>query len=155
MADRKVIAARAATALTTMKTAGKPVGLDAGKVGAIGFCFGGTTALELAKSGAPIGGAVSFHGSLDAATPTPKSLPVRMLVLHGAEDPVVPAEDMLAFTTDLKQSKVDWTLVEFGNTVHSFTDPDADHLPIIKYNPQVAKRAYGMMHEFFAETFGG
>lgn len=154
-ADRTKMAARAASALTAMKAAGKQVGLDAGKVGAIGFCFGGTAALELAKRGAPIGGAVSFHGGLDAVTPTPKKLPVRMLALHGADDPAVPAADLQAFIADLKQSKADWTLVEFGNAVHSFTDVDADNLPVSKYNPQVAKRAYGMMHDFFTETFGG
>jgi len=154
-ADRKTLTARTAAALTAMRSSGKAAGMDPKRIGAIGFCFGGTAALELAKSGAPIAGAVSFHGGLDAVTPTPKKLSARILALHGADDPAVPAADLQAFIADLKQSKADWTLVEFGNTVHSFTDVDADNLPVSKYNPQVARRAYEMMNNFFAETFKG
>src|SRR5690606_8883787 len=133
--DRKTLTARTAAALAAMKSSGKAVGMDVKKVGAIGFCFGGTAALDLAKSGAQLSGAVSFHGGLDAVVSTPKHLSTRLLALHGADDPAVPAADLQAFIADLKQSDVDWALVEFGNTVHSFTDVDADNLPVSKYNP--------------------
>lgn len=154
-ADRKQMAARTAAALDAMKRSGKAAGLDVKRIGAIGFCFGGTAVLELAKSGAPVRGVVSFHGGLDAVTSTPKALSTRILALHGADDPAVPEKDLQAFVADLKRSDVDWALVQFGNAVHSFTDVDADNLPVSKYNPQVARRAYEMMHDFFAETFKG
>lgn len=154
-ADRKLMAARTSAALEAMKRSGKAVGMDLKKVGAIGFCFGGTAVLELVKSGAPVRGVVSFHGGLDAVTPTPQTLSARILALHGAADPAVPEKDLQAFVADLKRSKADWALVQFGNAVHSFTDVDADNLPVSKYNPKVARRAYEMMNDFFSETFDG
>ncbi|HLT30786.1 MAG TPA: dienelactone hydrolase family protein [Myxococcaceae bacterium] len=153
--DRRLMAARASAALDAMKRAGKTAGMELKKIGAIGFCFGGTVVLELAKRGGQVSGVVSFHGGLDAVTPTPQGLSARILALHGADDPAVPEKDLQAFIADLKQSRADWALVQFGNAVHSFTDVDADNLPVSKYNPKVARRAYEMMHDFFDETFAG
>ncbi len=151
--DRKLMRARANKALEVLKASGKETGLASQQVGAIGFCFGGTTVIELAKSGANVGGVVSFHGGLDAREPTSGKVVARVLALHGADDPTVSAEDLSAFVADLKKSGADWTLVEFGNAVHSFTDVDANTPGRSQYNEKVAKRSYAMMNDFFAETF--
>lgn len=126
--------------------------LDVKRVGAIGFCFGGTGALELARSGAKIAGAVSFHGGLSSPAPA-APFTAKVLALHGADDPAVPPEEVNAFQAEMRAAKVDWQLVSFGNAVHSFTDPDANVPGRNQYNPVVAARAYGMMDTFFAEAF--
>ncbi len=134
--------------------ASKGVPLDVKKIGAIGFCFGGTSALELARSGAKIAGVVSFHGGLGSPTPEDaKNISGKVLALHGADDPNVPPEEVASFEAEMRAAKVDWELVAFGNTVHSFTDPDANMPGKAQYNPVVATRAYALMDTFFAEAF--
>ncbi len=124
------------------------------RVGAIGFCFGGTAALELARSGAKISGAVSFHGGLSSPTPEDaKKITARVLALHGADDPYVPAEEVAAFQAEMRAAKVDWELVSFGNAVHSFTDVDANTQGKAQYNAVVAARAYALMDSFLGEAF--
>ncbi len=127
---------------------------DARRLGAIGFCFGGTAALELARSGAKIGAVVSFHGGLSSPTPEDaKNITAKVLALHGADDPNVPPEEVAAFQAELRAAKVDWELVAFGNAVHSFTDVDARMPGRAEYNGVVAARAYRMMDDFFTEGF--
>lgn len=128
--------------------------IDPKKVGAIGFCFGGTAVIELAKSGAALPGVVSFHGSLDAKAPWDGKPKASVLALHGAEDPAVPPADLAAFKDDLRKAGADWTLVEFGGAVHSFTDKHANNPGRSMYDAKVAARAYEMMRDFFAERFG-
>ncbi len=102
----------------------------ADKTAAIGYCFGGGVVLELARSGTDVGGVVSFHGNLD--TPNPKdalSIQGKVLVLHGADDPFVPMEQVEAFTQEMGDAKVDWQLVMYGGAVHSFTNPKAGNDP--------------------------
>ncbi len=138
----------------SMLLAQKGTPLDTGSVGAIGFCFGGTGALELARSGAKIAGVVSFHGGLSSPTPhDAKAITGKVLALHGADDPFVPAEEVTAFQSEMRAAKIDWQLVAFGNAVHSFTDVDADMPGKAKYNSQVTTRAYAMMDAFFNEAF--
>jgi dienelactone hydrolase len=149
--------ARVNKALEVLRAEGKAAGLDAKKLGAIGFCFGGTGVLELARSGADVAGVVSFHGGLDAS-PVPvdsKGITAKVLALHGADDPYVPAADVKAFEEEMRKAKADWQLVSYGNAVHSFTDVDANLAGQAQYNPKVAKRAYKAMSDFFAEAFGG
>src|SRR5690606_11973629 len=153
--DRRTMGARASAALHARKRSGRSAGMGVKNTSAIGGSVGGTAVLELAKRGGQVSGVVSFHGGLDAVTPTPQGLSARILALHGADDPAVPEKDLQAFIADLKQSRADWALVQFGNAVHSFTDVDADNQPVSKYNPKVARRAYEMMHDFFDETFAG
>jgi dienelactone hydrolase len=155
--DRKIMRARVNKALDVLKAEAKAAGLDAKKLGAIGFCFGGTTVIELARSGADVAGVVSFHGGLDAS-PVPidsKGIKAKVLALHGADDPFVPAADVKAFEDEMRKSKVDWQLVSYGNAVHSFTDVDANMVGQAQYNEKVAKRSYKAMADFFAEAFGG
>jgi dienelactone hydrolase len=154
--DRRLMRARVNKALELLRTEGKAAGLDAKKVGAIGFCFGGTSALELARSGADVAGVVSFHGGLDAPLAAEgKGIAAKVLALHGADDPYVPAKEVAGFEEEMRKAKADWQLVAYGNAVHSFTDVDANTPGQAQYNPKVAKRAYKAMNDFFAEAFGG
>lgn len=151
--NRPVMRARVNKALQ-MLLANKTAPVDASRVGAIGFCFGGTGALELARSGAKVSGVVSFHGGLSSPTPEDaKAIVGKVLALHGADDPFVPAAEVELFETEMRTAKVDWQLMSFGNAVHSFTDVDADMAGKAQYNPVVAGRAYAMMDAFFAELW--
>lgn len=127
-----------------------------GKVAAIGYCFGGTTAIELARSGAEIAGVVSFHGSLDSPTPADgKNIKAKLLVLHGADDPFVKPADLAAFQEELRQAKVDWQLVSYGDAVHSFTQPQAgnDKSKGAAFHEASARRSWAAMQAFFNELF--
>lgn len=151
--DRALFRKRMNKALEVL-LAQKLPSMDSKKLGAIGFCFGGTGALELARSGAKVAGVVSFHGGLGSPTPADaKNITARVLALHGADDPFVPADEVKAFEDEMKATKIDWQLVKFGNTVHSFTDVDANTEGKSQYNPTSAKRAYALMDSFFAEAF--
>ncbi len=103
---------------------------DPRRIAAIGYCFGGGVALELARSGAPIAGVVSFHGNLDTPNPVDaKNIRAKVLVLHGAVDPRVPPEQVAAFEKEMTDAKVDWQLVAYGGAVHSFTNPSSGNDP--------------------------
>ena len=154
--DRALMRTRVNAALAQLLTAGKAkkVALDASKMGAIGFCFGGTTAIEMARSGASIAGVVSFHGGLSASPTLPISgLSAQVLALHGADDPYVPADEVKAFEAEMRAAKANWELVSYGGAVHSFTDVDAKMVGQAHYDAKVAKRAYARMHSFFNELF--
>ncbi len=129
---------------------------DPKRIAAIGYCFGGGTVLELARSGADIAGVVSFHGTLDTPNPNDaKNIKAKVLVLHGANDPFVPAEQVTAFETEMRQAGVDWQLVAYGGAVHSFTNPEAGNDPSkgAAYNEAVDKRSWEAMKQFFSEIF--
>jgi dienelactone hydrolase len=151
-ADRQLLRARAGAGLDVLR--GHKL-VDASRLGAIGFCFGGTAVLELARSGAPVRGVVSFHGGLDAPTPADgKNIQGKVLALHGADDPYVPQADLQAFIKELREAGVDWQLVEYGGAVHSFTNPKAGDDPKqgAAYNEKVARRAWTAMRAFFDEV---
>jgi dienelactone hydrolase len=151
--NRPMMRNRVKKALEVM-LAQKAVALDDKRLGAIGFCFGGTGALELARSGAKLAGVVSFHGGLGSPTPDDaKNITAKVLALHGADDPFVPAEEVTGFEAEMRAAKIDWQLVSFGNAVHSYTDVDANMPGKAMHNPLVAARAYAMMDTFFAEAF--
>lgn len=129
---------------------------DAQRIAAIGYCFGGGTVLELARSGANVAGVVSFHGNLD--TPNPgdaKNIKGKILVLHGAEDPLVPPEQVLGFAEEMSNPGVDWQLIAYGGAVHSFTNPEAgnDKSQGTAYNQLADRRSWEDMRQFFAEIF--
>ena len=149
-ADRAVLRARVNAALAQLLALAKEAPLDAKKVAAAGYCFGGTTVLE---SGADLKAVVSFHGGLDAKVPLDAKPKARILALHGAEDPTFPATDLQAFQDDLRKSGADWTLVSFGGAVHSFTDPKANVPGRAMYDAKTAKRAYAIAAEYLSESF--
>ncbi len=132
--------------------------VDPEKLGAIGYCFGGTTVLELARSGADLKGLVSFHGGL--ATPNPKdaqNIKGRILICHGADDKFVSASEIAEFQQSMRDAKVDWQMNEYGGAVHAFTNPDADKhgIPNIAYNEKADHRSWQAMKDFFHEVFDG
>jgi len=136
-------------------------GVDAAKLSATGYCFGGTGAIELARSGAAvkgvaIKGVVSFHGGLDSPDPAAgRNIRCKVLAFHGADDPFVPAADLAAFENEMREHKVDWQLVKFGGVVHSFTNPEAGDDPSkgMAYDARADRRSWQGMKEFFVEIF--
>ena len=129
--------------------------VDTKRVAAIGYCFGGTTVLELARSGADIAGIVTFHGGLDAPTRDAKNIKCKVLICHGADDPYVPATDVTALQDELRTAKVDWQMIYYSGAVHSFTRVSAgnDNSKGAAYNEHADKRSWEAMKDFFAEIF--
>ncbi|MGD8390810.1 MAG: dienelactone hydrolase family protein [Desulfobacterales bacterium] len=130
--------------------------VDPTKIAAIGYCFGGTTVLELAYSGADIAGVVSFHGGLT----TPKAedmsrIKAKILVLHGANDAFIPPEKIAAFQEGVGKAGADWQMIYYGGAVHSFTNPAADKKNIngLAYSPSADDRSWKHMQLFFDEIF--
>jgi len=129
---------------------------DPKRIAAIGYCFGGTTVLELARIGAEIAGVVSFHGGLSSPTPgDAKNIKAKVLALHGADDPNVPTTEVAAFEDEMRQGGVDWQLIAYGGAVHSFTDWNAgnDNSKGAAYNERADRRSWDAMKQFFAELF--
>jgi len=129
--------------------------VDPKHIAAIGYCFGGTTVLELARSGADIAGVVSFHGGLDSPTPADgKNIKCKVLVCHGADDPFEAPKDLEAFESEMRNAGVDWQLIQYGGAVHAFTQPSMDgSLKGAKYNERADKRSWADMQQFFGEIF--
>lgn len=125
------------------------------KVGAIGFCFGGLCALDLARSGADVKGVVSFHGLLGAPQTKEKHhIKAKILALHGHDDPMVPPDQVLAFEKEMTEAKVDWQFHTFSNTMHGFTNPQANDPGFgTVFNPSADKRSWLLMKNFFEEIF--
>ena len=151
--NRALLRARAQAGLAVLQ---KHELTDPKRVAAIGYCFGGTAVIELARSGADIAGVVSFHGGLDSPHPEDgKNIKCKVLALHGADDPHVSAKDLAAFEDEMRQAKVDWQLVKYGGAVHSFTDWNAGDNPQqgAAYNEKADRRSWEAMKQFFAEMF--
>ena len=151
--NRDLLRLRAQAGLAVLQ---KQALTDPQRVAAIGYCFGGTTVIELARNGADIAGVVSFHGGLDSPHPADgKNIKCKVLALHGADDPHVSAKDLAAFEDELRQAKVDWELVKYGGAVHSFTDWNAGDNPAqgAAYNEKADRRSWAAMKQFFAEIF--
>lgn len=130
---------------------------DAARVAAIGFCFGGTMALELARDGAALAAVVGFHSGLGTASPATGATKMhpRVLVCIGADDPMIPADQRAAFEAEMRGAGVDWQMHSYGNTVHSFTNQAADtrNMPdAIRYSPEADARSWASMQALFAET---
>lgn len=147
--------ARAQAAVDALKAQAGKLPLDASKIGAFGFCFGGSVALELARSGSELsGGVVSFHGGIETYLPTEgNKINTSILVLNGAEDSSVTDENIVAFEKEMTAAKADWQFVDFGGAVHCFTQPESNDAPNCVYNEKAAKRAFRMMDDFFEERF--
>ena len=151
--DRKLLRERVLAGLEVLKARDN---VDATKIAAIGYCFGGTTVLELGRAGAPVAGIVTFHGGLDNPAPEDgKNIKGKVLVLHGADDPFVPADQVAAFEDEMRKGGVDWELVKYSKAVHAFTNPAAgsDNSKGAAYNELADKRSWQAMKDFFAEIF--
>lgn len=151
-ADRTLLRARVNAGLAELRK--QPL-VDQKNIAAIGYCFGGTTVIELARSGAELNGVVSFHGGLDSPTPADgKNIKCKVLALAGADDPFQKPEDLTAFESEMRDHKVDWQIAFYGGAVHSFTQPDPGFSnPGAKYNEKADKRSWQAMKDFFGEIF--
>lgn len=151
MGDVKVWRKRAMAGLDQLL---KQENVDPKKVAAIGYCFGGTTALNLAYAGAPVAGVVSFHGSLQPPQPDDKEIKAKILVCHGADDPFIPGEQIDAFQEAMQKAGCDWQMIFYGGAVHSFTNPNAKgDLQGAKHHPAADARSWEHMKSFFNELF--
>ena len=151
--DRQLLRKRVNLALDELK---KQKFVDADRIAAIGYCFGGTTVLELARSGADIKGTVSFHGGLDTPNPEDaKNIKGKILICHGGDDPFVTADKVQDFEKEMKDAKVDWQIIIYGGAVHGFTVQSAGSDPSkgMAYNEKADKRSWIAMRNFFDEIF--
>ncbi len=153
-ADPARTRARAAGALQAL--AARPEA-DAARIAAIGFCFGGTMALELARAGADIRAVVGFHSGLGTAAPKSdaRNIKAKVLVCIGADDPMIPADQRATFEAEMRDAGVDWQMDLYGGTVHSFTNPDAAKRAMpdaIRYSPEADARSWAALQQLFAET---
>jgi len=151
--NRELMRGRANAALTEIR---KLPQVDGARIATMGYCFGGGVALEHARSGADIKGAVSFHGNLDTPDPADaENIQASVLVLHGAADPYVPMEQVMDFSKEMEEGGVDWQLVMYGHAVHSFTNPEAGNDPSrgSAYDSKANRRSWEAMMLFFQEIF--
>jgi len=151
--DRKLYRQRLNLGLQQLR---EQPGVAKTKLAAIGYCFGGTGVLELARSGASLSGAVSFHGGLDSPTPADgQNIKAKLLICHGEDDPFVPAKDIAAMKDEFNQAGVDWQMIGYSGAVHSFTQPMAgtDNSKGAAYNLKADQRSWIAMKAFFTELF--
>ncbi|HEV7302104.1 MAG TPA: dienelactone hydrolase family protein [Tepidisphaeraceae bacterium] len=130
--------------------------VDPSKLAAIGYCFGGSAVLELARDGSDLKGVVSFHGGLSTTAPAgPGDVKTIVLVAHGIDDPMVSIEEVAAFHNEMKQANATYEIHAYSGAVHAFTNPDADakNIPGIKYNARADERSWDAMRTFFADLF--
>lgn len=130
--------------------------VDANKIAAIGYCFGGGTVIQLAYSGLDINGIVSFHGSLPIADESAfGKIKTRMLIAHGNTDPFIPREVVTKFQDTLDKANADWNMITYGNVLHSFTNPKSDTrgMAALKYDKQADEHSWQAMQHFFEQIF--
>ena len=152
--ERPVLRARALKAIDVLKAQAGKAPLDASRIGAVGFCFGGTTVLEMARAGAPLAGVVSLHGGLGSPLPAKAGgTHPSVLVLNGADDKGVSKDDIASFEQEMNAAKVDWEFTNYSGAVHCFAEADANSPPGCLYNERAAKRAWKALDEFFEERF--
>jgi dienelactone hydrolase len=149
----ETLRARGRAALATLAALPQ---VDANRLGAIGFCFGGSVVLELARDGADLKAVVSFHGVLATKSPAVSGkVRTSVLVLTGADDPLAPAEQVLAFENEMRAARVrDWQVISYGNTLHGFTNPAADGsmMRAARYSEQADRRSWASMRSLFDEA---
>ncbi len=152
--NRKLLRERVAAAIDELK---KLHGVDPKKIAVMGYCFGGGAALEIARAGADIVGAASFHGNLDCNDPAEaKNIKAKIIAFHGGNDFFVPEKDVIAFENEMRNAGVDWQLNIYGGAVHAFTNPASGNDPSkgMAYNEKADKRSWKGLLSFFDEIFG-
>jgi len=151
LTDRMMLKSRIQAAVDAIK---KHPTVNADKIAAIGFCFGGLCVLDLARSGSAVKGVVSFHGLLGAPENLPNAdITARVLALHGYDDPMAPPEQLVAFAKEMTESKADWEVLAYGNTMHAFTNPEANDPGFgTVYREAADKRSWKAMKTFLGEV---
>jgi dienelactone hydrolase len=153
-ADTTELRARGSTALAVLTS---QASVDADRLAAIGFCFGGTAIVELARGGAPLKALVGFHAGLtSAAAQDNRAIGGKLLLCLGAEDPVVTAEQRISFLAEMTAAGVDWQMQLYGGVGHSFTNPEIDawDYPGFRYDSRADARSWRAMRALFDETLG-
>lgn len=151
MQDRGLLQKRMLAAFDKVKTVPE---VNQTKIATVGFCFGGLCALDLARSGVELRGVLAFHALLDPSGLPSKKIQSSILALHGHDDPMVPPEKVLAFEKEMTEGGADWQLLAFGNTVHAFTNPEANDPKLgTIYNERTADRAWKVGDLFLQEIF--
>ncbi|MDX1735472.1 MAG: dienelactone hydrolase family protein [Halioglobus sp.] len=153
MADRALLLSRMQAAATAARTI---PGADTSRIAAIGYCFGGTAVLDLARGGSEgLRGVVSLHGGLAGnGLEQPDPIAAKVLVLHGEDDPLVPPEQVADFKAEMKARGADWQLVAYGDTMHGFTRPGANNPDFgAVYSASADRRSWQAMLAFFDEIF--
>lgn len=152
-ADRALLRARAKAGLDALRA---QAGVDGARLAALGFCFGGTTSLELARSGEPLAGVISFHGGLGTEMPAQAgAAKARILVLHGAADPFVPPAQVAGFMDEMNKAGADYRLIAYSGAVHGFTNPDngTDAGKGAAYHAPTELAAFAAAHDFLRTIF--
>ena len=149
--DRALLQRRITCALETLRLQPE---VDAQRIAAMGFCFGGLCVLDLARTGADLAGAVSFHGLFKPPGNTAGvKIRAKVLAMHGHDDPLAPPEDVLALEKELTEAGADWQIHVYGNTVHAFTNPQANDPAFgTVYNPLADRRSWTALQNFLSET---
>lgn len=153
-ADTPLVRDRAEAALTVLKA---QAGVDAGRIAAIGYCFGGTVALELARAGADLRGVVGLHAGLPLTrSEDNRAIRGKVLLIEGTADPLVPPAMRASFETQMDEAGVDWRMLLLGGVPHGFAVPGIDRLgrPGIAYDKSADERSWKLMLGFFHETIG-
>lgn len=154
MSDPAFIRARMGAALAALLTSER---VDPTRLGALGYCYGGTAVLELARGGADLKAVAGFHCGLTTARPQDATaIKGKVLVAIGADDPVVPADQRVAFEQEMTAAGVDWRLALYGRTSHSFTNPEADGwgMPGFAYSASADQRSWRALIDLLDETMG-
>ena len=150
--DRALMRKRINEALTQLKAQVSTAPIDSTRLAAIGFCFGGTAVLDLARSGADVAAVVSFHGGLGTDNPAlAKNIKARVLAMNGADDKGT-MPDAGKFMDEMRGSPADWQFVVIGHAVHCFTEVD-EHSPGCRYDASAAARSYRLMHDWLDHAF--
>jgi dienelactone hydrolase len=151
MADRALLARRLNNILSVARALPE---VDAGRIAIIGFCFGGLCALDLARSGADIAGAASFHGLFTPPPIAPATIRARIILFHGWDDPMAKPEDALAIATELTRSGADWQMHAYGGVMHAFTNSNANDPGFgTVYHARADRRSFAALEDFLAECF--
>ena len=130
--------------------------VESDRIVAIGYCFGGQCALDLARSGADIAGVASFHGLFDPPGLPPQPIKAKVVAFHGWDDPMVPPEAVVALGKELTEAGADWQIHAYGHVAHGFTNPKAHEIGIegVRYNALAAERSWTSLINFLEELFG-
>lgn len=131
-------------------------GVDKNKIAVIGYCFGGSSALQFALSGGDVRGAAAFHGGLKLPAPTdPAAVKAKFVIFEGEDDPFVPAEERAAFRKLLKDAELDFTWIDYSGAIHAFTNPKATsfNIPGIAYNESADRQSWGHLQQFLHDLF--
>lgn len=152
MEDRRLIVQRVQAAVTTVCSLPE---VDSTRIAVIGYCFGGLCALDFARSGADIRGVASFHGLLKGSGLPKKQIKAKILVQHGADDPMAPPDDVLAFQKEMNEADADWQIHIHGHAKHAFAVPGANNSELgLQYNVDANRRSWRCTVAFLSEILG-